>query len=387
MSGEDFVGSMSDLDIVLAHWHVNGWGGAEYLVTRLAEVLNIDRIYTVGPPATDEPNPYGDVSFYNVTSDLSFPRLRRVQSQFGRLFEYALWEDVDWRMYDTPDVLVTSGATTRAVIAPDKTLHVNYCHSPPRWFYDQYHDRKDSPVGLLARPILRYLRTRDSTIDARVDHYLSNSPVIKRRLWKYYNRQADVLYPPIKIDRYYNAGDDGFYLHLGRLDREKGALAVIKAFEGIPQQLVFAGSQGDVAEAAIERIQDASNMEYEGFVSEGRKRDLLANCRAVVFNGYDEDFGIVPIEANASGKPCLTRNDGFPGLFIEDGQNGFLHNGQPASIQEATTRCERTGIDADPTTYVAEFSFDTFADRLTCFLKRKYIQFTKEHLRIESRFN
>ncbi|TKX52753.1 group 1 glycosyl transferase, partial [Halorubrum sp. SP9] len=82
---------------------------------------------------------------------------------------------VDWREFGDPDVLVTSGATTRAVITPDDTLHVNYCHSPPRWFYDLYHDRKDSLFGALSRPMIRYLRTRDMAVDPRVDHYFVNS--------------------------------------------------------------------------------------------------------------------------------------------------------------------------------------------------------------------
>jgi len=113
--------SLSDLDVALAHWHVNAWGGAEYLVTKLAEVLEVDRIYTTGAPVPDDLNPYGDVEFYDVAQDLSPAPLRRLQSQFGRVFEYALWEDVDWREYGHPDVLVTSGATTRAVITPDDT--------------------------------------------------------------------------------------------------------------------------------------------------------------------------------------------------------------------------------------------------------------------------
>ena len=355
---------IADLDIAVAHWHVNAWGGAEYLVTKLAEALDVDSVYTLGDPDPDGPNPYGDVTFEDVTATLDYPGVRRLQRRAGRVFEYAQWEDVDWRELDDPDVLVTSGATTRAVITPDDTFHVNYCHSPPRWFYDLYHDRKGSLPGVLARPLIRHLRTRDMAIDPRVDHYFVNSPIIERRLWKYYKRESEVLYPPVELEKYYNDGDHGFYLHLGRLDEEKGVPTVVEAFEGLDEQLVMAGGRGDVDEGIVDRIERASNIEWRGFVDEDEKLDLLARCTAVVFNGRNEDFGIVPIEANASGKPVLARDEGFPGVFVADGENGDLHNGTALGIRSAVEWVDETDSDAVHENAVASFSFDAFRDRL-----------------------
>lgn len=142
-AGDETI-EFGELDIAIAHWHVNAWGGAEYLVTKLAEAVDVDHVYTLGEPDPDDPNPYGSVTFEDVTPRLDYSVVRRFQRHAGRVFEYSQWEDVDWREFGDPDVLITSGATTRAVITPDDTLHVNYCHSPPRWFYDLYHDRKNS---------------------------------------------------------------------------------------------------------------------------------------------------------------------------------------------------------------------------------------------------
>jgi glycosyltransferase involved in cell wall biosynthesis len=357
--------ALAGRDPAVAHWHVRAWGGAEYVVTRLAEALGCDRVYTVGTPDPAEPNPYGDVSFVDVTDGLAPRPLRKAQARVGRVFEYALWEDVDWREYGSPDVLVTSGATTRAVITPDETLHVNYCHSPPRWFYDLYHDRKDSLLGQFARPLVRYLRMRDTTVDPRVDRYYANSPVIARRIEKFYDRDSTVLYPPVDLSAYRDDGDEGFYLQLGRLDHEKGVPAVVEAFAGdAGRRLVLAGGRGDVPESVIERIERADRIEYRGFVSEAEKADLLASCRALVFNGRREDFGIVPIEANASGKAVLTRAEGFPGLYVEDGENGLLHDGTPAGIRAALGRFEADGIDGDPRERVRRFDADAFAESL-----------------------
>jgi glycosyltransferase involved in cell wall biosynthesis len=355
-----------DLDVAVAHWGIDAWGGGEYLVTRLAEALSVDRVHTIGSPAPDDSNPYGDVTFVDVTDGLSPRPLRKLQACVGRPFEYALWEDVDWRTYGDPDVLVTSGATTRAVITPDDTLHVNYCHSPPRWFYDLYHDRKDSATGLLARPLVRYLRLRDQTIDPRVDHYLVNSPIIRRRLWKYYKRESAVLSPPVDLDRYHDAGDGGYVLHLGRLDEEKGVPAVVEAFAGTDAHLVLAGGRGDVADGVLRRIDRADNVDYVGFVSETEKYDLLANCTALVFNGRNEDFGIVLVEANASGKPVLARDDGFPGVFVEDGANGVLHDGTAEGIRAALDRVargDRRNLTV-PRECIEQFGMDAFARQL-----------------------
>lgn len=364
------LGTIGPHTVAVAHWHINTWGGAEYLATMLAETIGAETIFTTGTPDHQQPNPYGDVNFHDVLDGLSYTPLRRAQQRIDRVFEYAFWEDVDWRKYGDPDIVLTSGATPRAVITPDDTLHVNYCHSPPRWFYDQYHDRKDSLVGQLTRPLLRYLRIRDATIDTRVDAYFANSPVIARRLKKYYQREATVLYPPIDTASYWVGEDDGFYLHLGRLTEQKGVPAVVEAFAGSERRLTMVGGKGNISESVWEQIDANENIEYRGFVTEEEKRELLATCRAVIFNGRDEDFGIVPAEANASGKACLTRSEGFPALLVRDGENGLHHDGTPAGIREAVRRFEQTGISGDPRECAERFTMNEFEETLASWVKQ-----------------
>ncbi len=314
------------------------------------------------------------MGFNDVTPSLDYSVIRRLQRRGGRLFEYAQWEDVDWREFGDPDVLITSGATTRAVITPDDTFHINYCHSPPRWFYDLYHDRKNSKFGILARPMIRYLRMRDMAVDPRVDHYLVNSPIIKRRLWKYYKRESEVLYPPVELDQYYNKGDHGFFLHLGRLNKEKGVPEVVAAFKKLDERLVMAGGSGDVDDSVLGQIERAENIEWRGFVDEDEKLDLLAQCTAVVFNGHNEDFGIVPIEANASRKPVLARNDGFPRLFVTE-ENGRLHDGTVSGIQRAISQFLEEDILINSDKHISRFSFDAFSANIQDTIEAMYADF------------
>jgi hypothetical protein len=103
-SAADESVDFDDLDIAVAHWHVNAWGGAEYLVTKLAKAVDVDRVYTLGEPDPDDSNPYGSVTFEDVTPDLDYSAVRRVQRRAGRVFEYSQWEDVDWRKFGDPDV-------------------------------------------------------------------------------------------------------------------------------------------------------------------------------------------------------------------------------------------------------------------------------------------
>ena len=369
--------SLADLDVAVAHWGVDSPGGAEAVAVALADALDSDRIYTLGVPDAGTREAYPDVEFHDLLADATLEPLRRAQARVDRVFEYALWEDVDWRAYGPPDVLVTSGATTRAVITPDETLHLNYCHSPPRTLYDRYHDRTSGLPGVLARPLVRYLRLRDGAVDDRVDGYLANSPVIARRLWKFYDRDAEVLYPPVEVvaleelDR--ERGER--YLHLGRLDVEKGVPDVVAAFEGLDHAVDFVGPRGDVPDGVLDRVERAPNMRYLGFVDLDEKRRLLVESRAVVFNGVAEDFGIVPVEAVAAGAACLARDEGFPGMFVDDAV-GLRHDGSVVGLRDAVERFEADPFDADRGR-AEEFSRDAFERRLAETVTERYDAFVK----------
>jgi len=113
------------------------------------------------------------------------------------------------------------------------------------------------------------------------------------------------------------------------------------------KKLVIAGGKGTAYKDVRKMIERSKNVEYRGFVTEEEKLKLLSECKAVVFNAINEDFGIVPVEANASGKPCLTVASGFPGIYVKDGVNGLLHDGTVDGIIKAVERAEKMEFDLE----------------------------------------
>ncbi len=356
------------MKVGLIHWRVRSWGGAEYLVTKMAEALNLKKVYTLRKPKS--PNPFGKVEFVEVNLPVSL----KLISKFGRAAEYFVWESFDVRQLGDFDVLITSGATTRAIITPEDVVHINYCHSPARWLYDLYHHRMEKiKLKTPYRLLLSKLREIDAIVDRRVDFYLVNSPIIKRRLWKYLKRDSEVLYPPLDLSKYKNRGEGDFYLHLGRLDREKGVIEVVKAFKKLGKKLILAGGKGNAYSEVMEIMKGCSNIEYLGFVPEEEKLRLLGECRAVVFNAVNEDFGIVPVEANACGKPCIAVKSGFPGIFIKDGVNGVLHDGTVEGIIRAVERFENMKFNSESVRkYAMNFNEPVFRDKLNKYIKNYF---------------
>lgn len=349
------------MKIGIFHWCFDFVGGGEILANYLGKALSA-KVYSIIKDKGNNPLNFIDLS---DKLPLSVKLLRKVRS-----FDYLTWSAIDVSEFGDFDVVITSGAGARSLITPEDMIHVNFCHSPPRWLYDLWHHRKAIKSKLkinVLTPIAEFLRVWDSCLDNRVDYYLCNSPVVQRRLWKYLKRDAYVLYPPIELSKYSFKEYGDYYLYISRLEEEKRPEEAIRACININKKLVVAG-KGLLEKGLVAKYGNNRLIDFRGFVSEEEKLRLLAGCKAVIYPAIAEDFGIVPIEAFASGKPVICADDGFPPIVVGT-KNGIITDGRCDAITKAMRTLEQNRYEPNELIMFAEhFGISLFNERLHNYL-------------------
>lgn len=350
------------------------YGGAEVLASYVGKALN-SKVYSLVS------NKHNKLGFVDISRDL--PLIAKVLRR-KREFDYLSWSCIDVLEYGDFDVVVTLGETARALITPDDVVHAHYLTSPIRWLYDLWHHSRKSKKNFLKREILlpilaEFYRVWDSAIDKRVDYYLTLSPVIQRRLWKYVKRSSIIIYPPIEFNKYRCKETEDFYLFVGRLEEvkrpEEAIIGCIKANKKI--KIVGTGS---LEEKLRKKYEKYPNVEFLGFISEKEKIDLLAQCKAVIYPCLAEDFGIVPIEAFASGKPVIADCTGFPPYIVNDERGVITDCSNPENIAKVIEIIERREYDQEKIReFAKQFDFSKFKEQLVYWLRRWYDEFRSKY--------
>jgi len=212
------------------------------------------------------------------------------------------------------DVIVSSSyAVAKGVLTRSDQLHISYVHSPIRYAWDLYHDyMTQSGMGrlpsVLARILLHYLRLYDVSTASRVDLFVANSKHVARRIWKTYRRPAQVVYPPVDVDRFtVKEEKDTFYLTMSRLVPYKRIDLIVRAFTEMPDKELFVIGDGPEF-AALKRLA-GPNVTLLGYQPDEAVTYYMENARALVY-AAEEDFGIVPVEAQACGTPVVAYGRG-----------------------------------------------------------------------------
>ncbi len=234
-------------------------------------------------------------------------------------------ESFDLRGYDL--ILSSESGPAKGVIASSTTHHICYCHTPMRYLWDLYHEyRNDWTASRLKRaamaPFANYLRLWDFAAAARVDQFIANSHNVGRRIRKTYRREAEVVHPPVDVESFYHKPAEDYYLVVSELVAYKRIDSVVRQFAASGRWLRVCG---DGPEYRRLRALGGRNIEFLGRVTDAELRELYARCRAFLLPG-EEDFGIAPVEALASGKPVIALGRGgaletvpsFGGIFYEE---------------------------------------------------------------------
>jgi glycosyltransferase involved in cell wall biosynthesis len=331
------------MKVAIVHYWLVGMRGGEKVLEALCRMFPDADIFTHAyrPEAISDTIRRHRV-FTTWISKL--PAATRLYQIYLPLMPQAL-EDLDLSAYDL--VISSESGPAKGVIVRPDAIHLCYCHSPMRYLWDQYHvyrQRAGPLERLLMPPLIHRLRQWDVTSAARVDAFVANSNHVAARIRKYWRRDSTVVHPPVAVRDFApvptpEVGD--YYLWVGELVGYKRPDLAVDAFNRLRMPLVMIGRGRELGRI---RNQAGPTIRVLGQVPFEVLKSHLARCRALVFPG-EEDFGIVPVEAMASGRPVIAYARGGVLDSVVDGQTGILFQ-QPTSeaLCDAITRFERSDL-------------------------------------------
>lgn len=358
--------------VALVHDYLVQYGGAERVLEVLAEMFPTAPIYTL---IHDSNQLYGAFSDKKIrTSFLQNLPFAKTNHRFFPILMPMAVEDLDLTAYDL--VISSSNSYTKGVITRPDAIHICYCHTPMRYAWDDYHRHFQefkyvAGVKNLLPFAMNYIRLWDKISADRVDYYLANSNNVAKRINKYYRMQAQVLYPPVHTEVNFEPNLEGnYYLMLGRFLPYKHYDIVVEAFAQNGRELHLVGSGPD--EAKLRKIaKGKDNIKFLGRLNDAEAQKEFQNCKAFIFASED-DFGIVPVEAMAAGKPVIAYGRGGALETVEDGKTGIFFDEQNViSVNQAIERFETMSFDANYIhNYAQKFSKDAFKHNFYKFLEQ-----------------
>lgn len=305
------------------------------------------------------------------------------------LFPFAI-EQFDLRGYDV--VISSSHCVAKGVLTKADQLHICYCHSPIRYCWDMYNEYLEEShldkgfKSWLVRLMLHPIRQFDAIAGSRVDYYISNSDYVGQRIRKTYRRKATTIHPNIDISNFELCNDkQEYYLASSRLVAYKKIDTIIEAFNQMPDKKLVVIGGGPNLEAYRKLAKD--NVTVMGYQPFDVLKDKMQHAKAFVF-AADEDFGMIPIEAQSCGTPVIAYGHGGSLETVNGGKTGLFFNDQtPEAIVEAVNKFESMGSQpfapADCRQWAEGFSEERFKKEIKEFVEEKYEEFKKNGINID----
>jgi len=309
---------LTELRVALVHYWLIAHRGGERVLEALGEIFPQADIFTlVHIPERTSPA----IRRHRIQTSFiqKLPFARSHHRAFLPLYPLAL-ESLDLRGYDL--VISSESGPAKGVLTDPETCHICYCHTPMRYLWNFYHEYREGagPLTRLAMPLFaHYLRQWDFASAARVDYFVANSKNTARRIRKYFGRESEVIYPPVDVERFKadparGMGSapsparqmDSYYLAVSEMVPYKRIDLAVEAFNRLGRRLIVVGDGPELRRC---RKQARPNVEFRGRMEDEGLAQLYAGCRALVFPA-EEDFGITPLEAQASGRPVIAYGKG-----------------------------------------------------------------------------
>jgi glycosyltransferase involved in cell wall biosynthesis len=370
--------------MAVAYDWLQAWRGGETVLAAILRLYPHADLFAVVDFLPDALRPRIGGKRAHTTFVQNLPLARRYFRLLLPLFPRAI-ESLDLSRYDI--VISISHAVAKGVRTRKDQLHICYCNTPMRYAWDlrgQYLPADGLGAGWkgrLAHRMLDRLREWDRRTSERVTHFIANSQFVRERIARCYDRDADVVYPPVDTAFYTPApgtkrGDH--YLAASHWVPYKRLDVIVQAFARLDgRKLVVAGGGPGLAAA---RAMAPANVQFEGEVTRERMRDLMRGARGFVF-AAEEDFGIVPLEAQACGTPVVAFGHGGARETVRDASEAhptgvFFAEQSPDALADAVRRFEALPFDAaDCRAQAEKFDAQTFDRSITSYVDERWRAF------------
>jgi len=337
---------LSGLKVAIVHeWFVD-YSGSERVLEQILEIFPQADLYALVEFLPDELRSIIKHKKVRTSFIQKLPGSKRRYRTYLPLMPLAV-EQFDLSAYDL--VISNNHAVAKGVITGPDQVHISYVHSPMRYAWDlthQYLSESNLTSGIkgwMAKLILHYLRIWETRSANGVDEFVCNSDFIARRIWKVYRRKASVIYPPVDTGAFdIQVKKDDFYLTVSRMVPYKKIGLIVKAFAKMPDKKLVVIGDGPQYEQI--RGEATNNVTFLGYQPQPVLIDYMKRAKAFIF-AAEEDFGIVPVEAQACGTPVIAyRKGGVTETVIENETGLFFDRQKPEAIIEAVERFEKYGL-------------------------------------------
>jgi glycosyltransferase involved in cell wall biosynthesis len=353
------------LRVAIVHYWLVGMRGGEKVLENLLDIFPdavlVTHVYE--PSKVSEKIRQQEV---RTTFISKLPGAVQHYQKYLPLMPMAL-ENMDMTEFDL--IISSESGPAKGIVPRPDALHLCYCHSPMRYIWDHFHIYQASASFLtrLLMPVLAHkLRIWDVSSAARVDGFIANSSFVAHRIRKFYRRDADVVFPPVETEAFAISDTIGdYYLLAGEMVSYKRADLAIDAFNVSGRKLVVIG-EGEIKNELERR--SGPNITFLGRVPNAELKQHFASCKALIFPG-EEDFGIIPVEAMASGRPVIAYGRGGALDTVKPGVSGALFYEQSAAaLNDAVETFENETFSAmtpeEIRAYARQFDSTVFRSRI-----------------------
>lgn len=372
---------LSVLNVAIVHEWLVSYAGSEKVVEQVKRIFPQADIFCLVDFLDEDTHEIMGLGQTTTSFLQRIPGSRRNFRAWLPLMPLAV-EQFDLSAYDL--IISSSHAVAKGVLTRPDQLHISYVHTPIRYGWELQHQYLQQAglthgiKGALTRCILHYLRLWDVASAQRVDVFVANSRFIAGRIHKTYRRPAEVIYPPVAIQRFHPAPNrEDFYLTVCRFVPYKRLDLILQAFSrlGLPLVVIGDGELRSHLQASA-----PANIQFLGYQSDEVVADHLERCKAFVY-AAEEDFGITLVEAQAAGAPVITYGRGGAVESVIEGKTGILFAEQSVDcLVEAVRRYESQTDQFDPeiiSKHAEKYSTGRFRDEFQGFTSKTWEKFRR----------